>query len=419
MTLYEPLPIGGDGIRPMRSGLLTDALVNAGHSVELWLPGYEHVHHRHFRKESVIEKIKDGYNVQYLKGCGYSSDTSIKRFIHNRQVAREFIRLATNRSGIPDVIITQVPSLELAEAVVDFAKQKAIPVVVDIRDLWPDVYRRLFPRYLHFLYQIIFINEIHRALRIFQNATAISAVSKSFLEWGLQQANRAATAHDKIIHIGYPNKVFSVPSDDEIELLENKYNFPRDKMVIFFAGTLCGSYDLETVFNSAKILLERKIFDVEIIVAGGGGKEDAIRKKIDELDNVLFVGWLDSSELDLFLALSTVGLAPYSVDALMSLPNKPFEYMAASLPILSCLKGELEQLITEEDCGKCYVAGDAESLVDAIIFLRDNPEITAAMGMNGRKAFERNYESRKLYSGFANHLVEIVDEFRRKKTEGN
>lgn len=419
VTLYEPLPIGGVGIRLMRSGLLANALVNAGHSVELWLPGFEHVHHEHFRKESVAEKINENYTVQYIKGCGYNSDTSFRRLIHNRQVAREFLRLARSRSELPDLIITQVPSLELAEAVVDFAKQKAIPVVVDICDLWPDVYIRLFPRYFHFLYKIIFSSEISRARRIFKNATAITAVSKSYLEWGLKQAKRTATSYDKVFHIGYPATNFVKPANDKIRLLENKYNFSNEKMIIFFAGTFCSSYDLETVFNSARILLEKKILDVEIIIAGGGGEEDAIRKKIEGLDNVKFVGWLDSSELQIFLSLSTVGLAPYSTEALMSLPNKPFEYMAASLPILSSLKGELEQLINDEVCGKCFTANDAVALAEAIIYFRNNPEITATMGMNGRKAFERNYESGKIYSAFENHIKEINDGVRRKKIKGN
>ena len=419
VTLYEPLPIGGVGIRPMRSGLLADALVNAGHSVELWLPGYEHVHHTHFRKESVAEKIRDRYYIQYIKGCGYGSDTSFRRFIHNRQVAREFVRLAQKRSKMPDLVITQVPSLELAEAVVKLAKQKAIPVVVDICDLWPDVYRRLFSCYFRFLYKIIFHSEIRRARRIFQSATAISAVSESFLAWGLEQAKRAGTSYDKVFHIGYPGATFTEPAPEQIKLLEDKYGFSKEKMIVFFAGTFCSSYDLETVFSSAEILSQKKVLDVEIIIAGGGGEENAIRKRIEGLDNVKFVGWLDSSELQMFLSISTVGLAPYSADALMSLPNKPFEYMAASLPILSSLKGELEQLINDEGCGKCIAASDPVALADAIIYLRNNPKVTSAMGMRGRKAFERGYESGKIYSGFADHLKEIGHGFRREKIKGN
>ena len=35
VSLYEPLPIGGSGIRKMRTGLLTDARAAKGHEAEL------------------------------------------------------------------------------------------------------------------------------------------------------------------------------------------------------------------------------------------------------------------------------------------------------------------------------------------------------------------------------------------------
>lgn len=417
VTLYEPLPIGGDQIRPMRSGLLAEAIVNAGHCLELWLPGFEHVHHKPFRNESVRECLRDRYYIQYIKGCGYSHDTSIQRFVHHHQIAAEFLRLAKNRSDNPDLIITQIPSLELAEAVINYAKQDSIPVIVDIRDLWPDVYKRLFPSCLSFLYRFVFSNEIKRAKYILHNATAITAVSKSFLDWGIQQAKRALSNKDKVFHIGYPAAPFDLCSAEEIHLLEKKYGFVRKKLTVFFAGTFCSSYDLDTVFESANILINKRVTDVHIIIAGGGDREEFMRKKSESLINVTFVGWLDAIELKTLLSLSSVGLAPYADGALMSLPNKPFEYMAASLPVLSCLKGELEDLIVKENCGKHYPAGDAKALAEAIMFFLDNPELTKLMGSRGRTAFERSFDSKKIYNDFASYLEEIENEFGSPKTK--
>ncbi len=130
VTLYEPLPVGGKNIRLMRSGFLSDYLSKAGHNVELWLPGFEHVHHFHFQKKSVREVLSEKYHIQYIKGCGYDNDISLKRLIHNKQIAQEFSQLAMNRSDLPDLIITQIPSLELAEAVTNFAEEFNVPVVL-------------------------------------------------------------------------------------------------------------------------------------------------------------------------------------------------------------------------------------------------------------------------------------------------
>ncbi len=419
VTLYEPLPVGGKNIRPMRSGLLSNSFYKSGHNVELWLPGFEHVHHFHYQKESVREALNEKYNIQYIKGCGYTNDTNPKRLIHNKQIAQEFYRLAKSRSVLPDLIITQIPSLELAEAVTKFAEEFNVPVIVDIRDLWPDVYKGFFPDWCKFLYGIFFQSEIRRVRRILRKANAITAVSKKFLEWGIDHAKRDVTVYDRVFHIGYPAEEFTQISKNRLEYIENKYRINPKKMIVFFAGTFCDSYDLDTVFKSAAILLEKHFFDVEFIIAGRGKNEKLIQKICNNLNNVSFVGWLDANELKLFLELSTIGLAPYSKNALMSLPNKPFEYMAASLPILNSLKGELTQLIDEKKVGINYQAGDASSLSDSIMFLFNNPQEVLCMGSQGKKIFDNSFNSENIYLDFVKYLEVLNNEFGRKKDRRN
>jgi glycosyltransferase involved in cell wall biosynthesis len=413
------LPVGGKNIRAMRSGLLSNSLFKSGHDVELWLPGFEHVHHFHYQKESVQEVVNEKYTIQYIKGCGYNSDTNPKRFIHNKQIAQEFYRLAKSRSVHPDLIITQIPSLELAEAVTSFAEEFKIPVIVDIRDLWPDVYKRFFPAWCKFLYGAFLQSEIRRVRRILKSATAITAVSKKFLYWGIDHAKRNASRYDRVFHIGYPDENFTRLSEDKLEYIGNKYRINTKKIFILFAGTFCDSYDLNTVFKSAEILLKKHFTNIEFIIAGSGKKDKQIQKICKNLDNVSFVGWLDANDMKLFLELSSIGLAPYSRNALMSLPNKPFEYMAASLPILNSLKGELSQLIEEKNVGINYKAGDASSLADAIMSLCNNPQEILRMGDRGKQFFDNNFNSENIYLDFANYLEEINDEFGRKKIKRN
>ena len=57
VSLYEPVPLRSKEVRPMRSGMLTEQMINDGHNVELWLPGFDHVHLKQFKKESRVEII--------------------------------------------------------------------------------------------------------------------------------------------------------------------------------------------------------------------------------------------------------------------------------------------------------------------------------------------------------------------------
>lgn len=407
VTLYEPSPVNGDGVRPMRSGMLSQALCDAGHEVELWMPGFEHVHHEHYRKESCFEKVVDGYWIQYIKGCGYKSDVSLMRFLHNKQVAKEFFHLASHRVKMPDLLFTQVPSLELAEVVVNFAREKNIPVIVDVRDLWPDVYARLFPKWCKFLYGLMFRVEQQRAVRVFTSATAVVAVSESYLKWGVEKAERKISKNDGAFNIGYALPSFINTTQLEGHSILN-IEKKRDEIFVSFAGTFCSSYDLLNIIVTARILEENKINNIKFIIAGTGERENWLRKKAINLSNVLFVGWLSNNDMLQLLHITDIGLAPYAQGALMSLPNKPFEYMAASLPILTSLDGELHQLIVEKDIGKYYTAGNAKELVDCLLFFRDNPKIMQEMGKRAKKVFDLEFRSDLIYPKFVKHLEMIM-----------
>lgn len=405
VSLYEPLPIGGGGIRPMRSALLTHALVSNGHEVELWLPGFEHVHHEQYKDESVLEKIDDALSVQYLKGPGYKSDTSYKRLFHNKKIAKEFNLLASSRSKVPDLILTQVPSLELAESVMNYSIKNNIPYVVDVRDPWPEIYERLLPDKIKFLYKILFFTEIRRAKRIFSNALQITAVSETYLKNSIKYSNRVLNENDMVFPIGYPVEAYAIQDRNK---LEQKYQHFRNKFIVFFAGTLGSNFDSKTVILASEILGVDKN-DIHFVIAGKGGGEDLLISHDQKSDNFTFLGWISLNELRYLLEISSIGLAPFPKGALNSLPNKPYEYMSASLPIISSLDGELQKIIEDNGIGYHYQAGDYNCLADSISKLYYNQDVLKSMGIKSYQLLVKKYDAKIIYSKFAKYLSNILE----------
>ena len=405
-SLYEPLPIGGEGIRKMRSGLLIDALIADGHTVELWIPGFEHVHHEQFRGQSTLEKIDDAFSIQYMRGPGYSKDTSYKRLFHNKAIAKEFHKLADLRGRLPDLILTQVPSLELAEAVMNFARKTEVPYVVDVRDPWPEIYQRLLPDKFKFLYSIIFFTEIMRAKRIFSNASQITAVSLTYLGGAIKYANRSINHNDMVFPIGYPVMAADVNIKPEVE---EKYGCFRDKFVVFFAGTFGSNFDVDAVIEASKIL-DSNENNIHFVIAGKGDGSDLLASHAEASDNFSFLDWVPFSELRYLLSISSVGLAPFPRGAMNSLPNKPYEYMSASLPIIASLDGELKEIIESHHIGMCYKAGDESGLADAILTLYLNNDTLEEMSASSYKMLVEKYDSRIIYKNFSNYLVKIFNE---------
>ena len=397
VSLYEPLPIDGRNVRKMRTGWICDALLKEN-LVELWIPGFDHLSHQHYKKESVSEKLESGLNIQYLKGIGYEKDTSLKRLFHNKYIAKEFKKIANKRTLIPDLIITQIPCLELAEEVIKFAEKNEIPSIVDIRDLWPDIYKRILPRKIKWIYRFLFLREIYRLKFILRKSSDICAISKSYLNWGEKYSNRSIEEKN-IFYIGYKKQ--PVVNDKGIwESFLKEKNVPFKKKYVLFSGTFCESYDLSPISKASKILKEKGYKDYHFLIAGGGNLPKNILEEIKNSPDISFLGWLNKKELNFCLNNSYAGLAPYSKEALMSLPNKFFEYLAYGLPIISSLESEMKVLIKEKKLGFNYYSQSAESLASAIIKLDNN--FKSKFSRNSiLKEFEDNFDGEKIYYEFA------------------
>ena len=138
-----------------------------------------------------------------------------------------------------------------------------------------------------------------------------------------------------------------------------------------------------------------------------------VRKMAAGLHNVVLPGWINASQMAAAISLSQVGLAAYADDALQSLPNKVFEYMAGGLAVVSSLRGEVERLLAEHDCGVSYRAGDAESLAAQLAELAADPVRRRRLQANAHALWEREFGCRQLCDQFADHLHHIAESHRQ------
>ena len=155
--------------------------------------------------------------------------------------------------------------------------------------------------------------------------------------------------------------------------------------------------------------------EIRIFIVGTGDRSKEFYEMATRLPNVTMTGWLNNTEIRPILNQTKVGLVAYSKDAIMSLPNKPFEYMAAGLPLLSSLSGELEQLIQEYGIGRSYEAGNPASLAEGIRWFYDHPEESRQMGARSLALFSTRFRSDIVYKEFSEHLEWIVRRDGRKQ----
>ena len=156
-------------------------------------------------------------------------------------------------------------------------------------------------------------------------------------------------------------------------------------------GSFGDTYDLELIIGGARQLQAQGINDCQFVLSGDGERGAHLKKLAEGLNNVVFTGWLNESQIAGMMKMAHIGLAAYRQGAPQGLPNKIFEYMAAGLPILSSLTGECEQFLGANRCGVSYSAGSSESFIAAFSAL------TASKGLARIRKERLAHVSRELF----------------------
>ena len=176
--------------RLLRTGILADILQSQGHEVIWWTSAFDHVGKRKRFKCSKRVLVKENYYIHYIKCFGYKKNISISRFIDNLFVAFNFKKDLRKYDLKPDIILTSIPSIELSKAAVKYANKFNIPIVLDIRDLWPDVFFEILPKSTQLLVKFLSIFMRNSLFYVTKNSTAISGITDSFVEWGIKHSGR-------------------------------------------------------------------------------------------------------------------------------------------------------------------------------------------------------------------------------------
>jgi len=131
------------------------------------------------------------------------------------------------------------------------------------------------------------------------------------------------------------------------------------------------------------------IRDVQLVITGR--QEDPLLfNELLGIPNVKYHGLIDDFELLELQASSGAMVAFYDPQFFannMPLPNKLFEAMMCSVPIITNVG---QEIVKETGCG-IVVEYNKDKIKEAIVTLRDNLELRKRLGNNGRESFLKKY----------------------------
>lgn len=344
------------------------------------------------RREGVV----DGIHIIEFNLAYSNHDNFLKRTWLFLSFAIKSVRLAFTQSY--DVLFATTTPLTAGIPGIFARWLRRKPFAFEVRDLWP---------------------ELPREMGVIKNPVVLWLMS--LLEWAsYRSAHRLIGLSpgivDGIAKRGVKREhIAMIPNGCDLSLFADKSQpwrpdgvAPSDLMAVF-TGTHGIANGLGAVLDAAAVLKQRGRNDIKLVLIGQGKlKPDLQARALQEgLDNVIFHASVDKQKLAALMASADIGLQILAnVPAFYygTSPNKFFDYIAASLPVLNNYPGWLAEMIKTHQCGFAIPPNNPEAFADALEQAASDRKQLQQMGINARKLAESEFNRDQLANNFVNWL---------------
>lgn len=303
-----------------------------------------------------------------------------------------------------DVFISITPSLEIWLPFVYFSVFRDKPVVYSVHDVYPDsgIQLGIF-RHKSIIKAITYLEQ-----GCAKRAGIVRILSQSFAE-GIKRLG-VSEARIRLIYDWVDTDLITpLPRANPFAI---EHSLDRN-FIVLYAGNLGFSQGLETVLETARMLVDE---DVQFVFVGeGAAKESLISMAASyQLRNVTFLPFQPRTRLPEVLATANVSLVILRQDmGFNSLPSKTLSILASGRPIIASIDpgSDTWDLVERSRSGVCIPPEDPIRLKEAILNLRENSTLCEKMGQRGRQYALLHHSPKAAAEAFEKILVEaIVDQ---------
>lgn len=386
---------------------LAKQLVNRGHKVTIFASSFNH---QVLREEHLVdtksiykESVYDGVRFVWIKTTKYDRNNH-KRVLNMLSYSMRALSIAKKSGDRPDVVIGSLVHPLAAYVGYLVAKNLKSVFYFEERDLWPqtliDLGKMSSRNPLIFLLAKIesfLFRKAKRIIVLFDKATGY--------------VESKGVAKDKVLYIpnGFDISRTSNSSDlsEEVEQLFRKLT---GQTVAIYTGAHGIANNLDVILNSAKIVYSKGL-TVHFVLIGNGPEKIRLKKRIDDegIQNVTMLDPVKKEMIPKILKKTDVGLLPLVDSPVFKWgisPNKLFDYMGASLPVL--LLCDLEGTPVELSKGGRVIRSHfEEGIVD--FFSEIDKEVMIRLGENSRKYVERYHSWEILAIKLEKQMMEDID----------
>lgn len=328
------------------------------------------------RREKVLFRDKKFGDVVYtfLKTSDYHGN-GFSRIINLLQFP---VRLLLHYKKLtrPDIIYTSSPSPFAAFAAIRLAKKMRVPLILEVRDLWPETLV-VYGRYSRRNPVIWAMYRLEKWM--YKKADRLIFTFEGGAEYIKKQHWDKAIDLTKIYNVNNGVDLKEYHQNLQSQMTEAK-TFNNGGFKVVYTGSVRKAYSLGNLLDTAKILLGSHP-DIRFLIWGDGNEKQALEERCrrEGIGNVSFMGRVERSKIPAVLAqgdanllhvnpLGDQGLAQYGCS-----PNKLFDYFASGKPTISNFKPNYD-LIERHGCGVVAQESTPQGLAEAVIKVYNMPK---------------------------------------------
>lgn len=356
-----------------------------GHNVSIFAGSFSHL--RKYNPEvkgKYSVEIHEGIRYVWIPTCRYVGNGK-DRVLSMLQYYRGAIEIAKYFDR-PDIILSSSPHLQACLAGIKISKKLNCKSISEVRDLWPEAliyYKGLSP-----ISPIVKLMEYYEH-KIYRNSDALVFTKPGDVDYlrekGWLVSNGGDVLDTKCHYLNNGVDINTFRNQIRDCVFEPIQGDSCKKFYVTYVGTIREVNNIDMLLDAAKIInLQNVIFRI----FGDGEELGRLkeRKRVENIDNVVFYGRIDKQFVPYVLSKSSVNILNYSPHLYNwnrgNSSNKLFEYMACGKPIISTVKMGYSPL-KEYQCGIEIDDCNGEKIANEIIKLMDmSDEDINTMGQN-------------------------------------
>lgn len=269
------------------------------------------------------------------------------------------------RSGeAPTLAVVSSPGYISAAVQIFFARLYGVPYVLDVRDIYPQVYAEAnLLRRDSLIYRVF--QRVSRLMYI--KAELVICATQGLAREVSREAPTACVTH---VYNGFPANLAERRSDKHC------------RFTVCFHGVLGFFQDVETLLNVSERLA---LYDIEVVVIGYGRKEASLQNCT--LSNLRFLGRQSFENTIQEVERCHMGLCLRMDDEISkdAFPVKVWEYIGLGIPCIVTPPCEAGDFLEKHACGVVVESGNVDEIVATVLRAKDEADYLKGMVSNCRQ----------------------------------